>query len=51
MTGLAATGSIMGANTLRLHFVEDGLTIIILGNTNQTDIDAFGFRIARAALA
>jgi CubicO group peptidase (beta-lactamase class C family) len=40
-------GSIMGANTLLLRFLEDGLTIIILGNTNLTDIDGFGFLIAR----
>lgn len=40
-------GSIMGANTTLLH----RLTIVILGNTNIADIDAFGFDIARRMLA
>lgn len=40
-------GSIMGANTLLMRVIEDGTTIVILGNTNMTDIDAFGYLIAR----
>jgi len=43
-------GSIMGANTLLLRFLDDELTVVILSNTNATDIDAFGFLIGRAAL-
>ena len=43
-------GSIMGANTLLLRFLDDGLTVVILSNTNATDIDAFGFLAGRAAL-
>ncbi|MDE1146637.1 MAG: serine hydrolase [Azospirillaceae bacterium] len=40
-------GRIMGANTLLLRFLDDDLTIIILGNTNLADTDRMGFRIAR----
>ena len=43
-------GSIMGANTLLLRFLDDDLTVVILSNTNTTDIDAFGFLVGRAAL-
>ena len=43
-------GSIMGANTLLLRFLDDDLTVVILSNTNLTDIDAFGFFVGRAAL-
>jgi D-alanyl-D-alanine carboxypeptidase len=43
-------GSIMGANTLLLRFLDDDLTVVILSNTNATDIDAFGFLVGREAL-
>ena len=43
-------GSVMGANTLLLRFLDDDLTVVILSNTNATDIDAFGFFVGRAAL-
>ena len=43
-------GSIMGANTLLLRFLDDDLTVVILSNTNATDIDAFGFHVGRASL-
>jgi len=43
-------GSIMGANTLLLQYLDDDLTVVILSNTNATDIDAFGFLVGRAAL-
>jgi D-alanyl-D-alanine carboxypeptidase len=43
-------GSIMGANTLLLRYLDDDLTIVILGNTNTTDIDRFGFLIGRTIL-
>ncbi|ASG23077.1 serine hydrolase domain-containing protein [Nitrospirillum viridazoti] len=43
-------GRIMGANTLLLRFLDDDLTIIILGNTNLADTDRLGFRIARQFL-
>jgi D-alanyl-D-alanine carboxypeptidase len=43
-------GSVMGANTLLLRFLDDDLTVVILSNTNATDIDAFGFLVGRAAL-
>ena len=40
-------GSIMGANVVLLRFLSEDLTIIILSNTNATDIDAFSFLIGR----
>lgn len=43
-------GSIMGANALLMRFLDDRLTIILLGNTNLADTDRFGFRIARHLL-
>ncbi len=43
-------GSIMGANTVLLRFLNDDLTIIILGNTNATNIDAFSFLIGRTLI-
>lgn len=43
-------GRIMGANTTLLRFLNDDLTVIILSNTNQTDIDAFSFKIGRTVL-
>ena len=43
-------GSIMGANTLLLRLLDDDVTVVVLGNTNATDIDEFGFLIGRAAL-
>jgi D-alanyl-D-alanine carboxypeptidase len=42
--------SIMGANTLLLRYLDDDLTVVILSNTNATDIDAFGFFVGRATL-
>lgn len=43
-------GSIMGANTLLLDFPHEPLTIILLGNTNLSNTDEFGFKIAREIL-
>jgi len=43
-------GSIMGANTLLLRYLDDDLTVVILSNTSATDIDGFGFFVGRAAL-
>ena len=40
----------MGANTLLLRLLDDDVTVVVLGNTNTTDIDEFGFFIGRAAL-
>jgi len=39
-------GSVTGANCVLLRVLDEGLTIIILGNTNRTSIDAFSFFIA-----
>ncbi|HKY05516.1 MAG TPA: serine hydrolase domain-containing protein [Blastocatellia bacterium] len=43
-------GSIMGANTVLLRFLDEELTVIILSNTNTTNIDAFSFLIGRAIM-
>ncbi|BAH40388.1 MAG TPA: hypothetical protein DGD08_10425 [Gemmatimonas aurantiaca] len=43
-------GQIMGANVTLLRYLDDDLTIIILGNTNLADIDRFGFLIGRTVL-
>ena len=43
-------GSIMGANVVWLRFLSGDLTIVILGNTNATDMDAFAFLIGRALI-
>ena len=43
-------GQIMGANVTLLRYLDDDLTVIILGNTNLADIDRFGFQIGRTAL-
>ncbi len=39
-------GSIMGANAVFYVLPDDGLTIILLANTNRTDLDLFAQRIA-----
>ncbi|MGE3275120.1 MAG: serine hydrolase domain-containing protein [Vicinamibacterales bacterium] len=44
-------GRIMGANTLLLRYLDDDVTVVILGNTNLADTDAFGFLIGRTLLA
>lgn len=43
-------GRIMGANTLLLHFLDEPLNIILLGNTNLADTDGLGFGLAREIL-
>lgn len=40
-------GSVMGANTVLLRYVDDGLTVVMLSNTNATPIDEVAFEIAR----
>lgn len=43
-------GSIMGANTQLYRLLDDDVTIIILANTNRTDLDVFAQKIAEAVL-
>jgi D-alanyl-D-alanine carboxypeptidase len=43
-------GSIMGANVVLLRYLDADLTIIVLSNTNATDIDAFSFLIGRTVI-
>jgi CubicO group peptidase (beta-lactamase class C family) len=39
-------GSIMGANAVLLRLLDEGLTVIVLSNTNTTSVDAFSFVVA-----
>ena len=39
-------GSVMGANTVLYRLLDQNSTIIILGNTNRTDLDVFAQKIA-----
>jgi len=43
-------GRIMGANVVLLRYLNDGVTVIILSNTNLTDIDAYAFFVGKAVL-
>jgi CubicO group peptidase (beta-lactamase class C family) len=43
-------GRIMGANVTLLRYLDDDVTVIVLGNTNVADIDAFGFFIGRTVI-
>ncbi|HEX6903935.1 MAG TPA: serine hydrolase domain-containing protein [Thermoanaerobaculia bacterium] len=40
-------GRIMGAQTQLYHFLDDGVTIVILSNTGTTDLDEFVAEIGR----
>jgi D-alanyl-D-alanine carboxypeptidase len=40
----------MGANSVLLRFLDDDLTIVLLANSNATDLDAFAFTIGRSVL-
>ena len=44
-------GRIMGANAVLIRYVDEGTTVVVLANTDATDIDAFGFALAKAALS
>lgn len=41
-------GQIMGSNTQLLRYVDDGLTVVILGNSDAADLDEFSFLIGNA---
>lgn len=41
-------GQVMGANTMLLRYVDDGLTVIMLSNTTSTPMDETAFAIAKA---
>lgn len=43
-------GRIMGANASLLRFLDDDVTVVILANTNVTDIDAMSFAIGRVVV-
>lgn len=40
-------GQVMGANTQLVRYLDDGLTVILLSNTNTTPMDKTAFAIAR----
>jgi D-alanyl-D-alanine carboxypeptidase len=40
-------GQIMGANTMLLRYLEDGLTVVMLSNTTTTPMDETAFQLAR----
>ena len=44
-------GQVMGANTQLLRYIDDGLTVVLLSNTNTTPMDDTAFAIAKAFLA
>lgn len=41
-------GSIMGANTVVFRYLNEDLTIVILSNTNLTDLGAFALHIGKS---
>jgi D-alanyl-D-alanine carboxypeptidase len=43
-------GRIMGANAMLFHILKANATIIILSNTNATDLDVFAAEIAKRAI-
>lgn len=43
-------GQIMGTNTVLYHVVEAGLTVIILSNTDQSNIDALAHEVSKVLL-
>jgi CubicO group peptidase (beta-lactamase class C family) len=43
-------GRIMGANVLLLRYPDDDVTVVVLGNTNVADTDAFGYFIGRTVI-
>mgnify|MGYP002780692718 FL=1 len=43
-------GSIMGANTMLYRLPDEGLSIVILANSNAVDLDILAQRLAEAAL-
>jgi CubicO group peptidase (beta-lactamase class C family) len=43
-------GRIMGANVLLLRYPDDDVTVVILGNTNVADTDAFGYFVGRTVI-
>jgi hypothetical protein len=40
----------MGANVLLLRYLDDDVTVVILGNTNVADTDAFGYFVGRTVI-
>lgn len=43
-------GSIMGAQAQLFHFLDDGVTVIILSNTGTTDLDEFVAEIGKKVI-
>lgn len=43
-------GSIMGANAILMHFLNENVTIIILSNTNLTDLGDYALNIGKSII-
>lgn len=43
-------GSVMGANTMLYRLTDDGLSIVVLANSNAVDLDLLAQRLANAVL-
>lgn len=43
-------GSVMGANTMLYRLTDDGLSIVVLANSNAVDLDTLAQRLANAVL-
>ena len=43
-------GQIMGTNTVLYRVVEAGLTIVLLSNTDKSNVDALAFEISKVLL-
>lgn len=50
-TAILRPGEIMGARSVLLHFQKENVTIIILSNTNTTDLDVFAYQLAERVFA
>lgn len=44
-------GRVMGANAVLYRLLDQGVTIVILGNTNRADLDVFAQRVADVLIA
>jgi D-alanyl-D-alanine carboxypeptidase len=49
-TSVMRPGQIMGANTVLYHVIEANLTIVILSNTDQSNVDALAYALTKAIL-
>ena len=50
-TSVMRPGQIMGTNTVLYHVVEPRLTIILLSNTDRSNVDALAHQISKTLIA